>query len=146
MLKWQHDYFARQQYIYLFWVPLTSHLLVSQVERVDVILAGKDIAIIFWYKMRCTEFLHNKKFGIPNFRIRITSWWLFYSGIQKKSDRNLQNRKRNRISASDGGPRNQNQKSEFPTKDRGVLFFVIIVLVGCQIGTPLTATLTNWYR
>jgi hypothetical protein len=36
--------------------------------------------------------------------------------FQKKSDRNLWNRTRNRNSAYDGGPRNWNRKSEFPTK------------------------------
>jgi hypothetical protein len=39
--------------------------------RQDVILAGKDIAIVFWYKMRCTDFLRKIFFGIPNFEIRI---------------------------------------------------------------------------
>ncbi len=38
-------------------------------------------------------------------------------GISKKnSDRSLQNRKQNQNFASDGGLRNWNQKSEFPTK------------------------------
>jgi hypothetical protein len=37
----------------------------------DVILAGKDIATVFWYKMRCTEFLPLFFFGIPNFGIGI---------------------------------------------------------------------------
>ena len=32
-----------------------------EVKRtVDVILVGKDIAIVFWYKTRCTEFLRKK--------------------------------------------------------------------------------------
>ncbi len=57
MLIWRHDYFAHQHHIYLFWVPPTSHLLVLQVERVDVILADKDIAIVTGYEMRCIEFL-----------------------------------------------------------------------------------------
>jgi hypothetical protein len=68
MLIWQYDYFCSQK----------SHLLVMstcsfggmitlpakitsthlQVEQVDVILAGKDIAIVFWCKMGCTEFPH----------------------------------------------------------------------------------------
>jgi hypothetical protein len=70
MLRWQHDYFACQYHIYLFLVPPTSHLLILQVEQVNVVLAGKDIAIVFWYKMRRTEFLCEKN-GILNFGIGI---------------------------------------------------------------------------
>jgi hypothetical protein len=56
-------------------------------------------------------------FGIPNFGIRIPISQFFNSGIREKfSDWNLRNRKRNQNSASNGGPRNRNQKSEFPTK------------------------------
>jgi hypothetical protein len=51
--------------------PQESHLLILQVEQVDVILAGKDIAIVFWYEMRCTEFLGKQKFWILNFGIGI---------------------------------------------------------------------------
>ncbi len=83
--KWRHDYFACQHHIYLFWVLPTSHLLVLQVEQVDVILAGKDIAIVFWYKMRCTEFLRNKKFGILNLGIGVLIWQFSNSRILKKN-------------------------------------------------------------
>ncbi len=41
-------------------LPPKSHLLVLQVEQVDVILAVQDIAIDFWFKMRYTEFLCKK--------------------------------------------------------------------------------------
>jgi hypothetical protein len=71
MLRWRHDYFARQHHIYSFRAPPTSHLLVLQEEQVDVILAGKDIAIVFWYEMRYGESLRSKNFGIPNFGIGI---------------------------------------------------------------------------
>ncbi len=55
--------------------------------------------------------------GIPNFGIGIPICRFFNRGIQKiKSDGNLWNQKRNRNSASNGGPRNWNQKLEFPTK------------------------------
>ncbi len=70
MLIWWHDYFARKNQIYLFLVdanlvawylcPTKSHLLFLQVEQVDVIFVEKDIAIVFWYKIRCTEFLPKK--------------------------------------------------------------------------------------
>ncbi len=117
MLRWRHDYFACQHHIYLFWVPPTTHLLILQVEQVDVISMGKDIAIFFWYEMRCAEFLRIF-FGIPNFGIRILIRQFFNSGILKQiCNWNLQNQKRNN-SASDGGPRNWNQKSEFSTKYR----------------------------
>jgi hypothetical protein len=36
--------------------------------------------------------------------------------FNKLFDRNIRNQKQNWYSASNGGPRNQNQKSEFPTK------------------------------
>ncbi len=56
-------------------------------------------------------------FGIPNFGIGIPISRFFNSGIRKKKcDHNLWNQKRNQNSASDGGPRNWNQNSEFPTK------------------------------
>ncbi len=94
MLIWWHDYFAPQNQIYLFWAldvnlaawllcPPKSHLLILQVEQVDVILTGKDIAVIFWCKIRCTEFLRKTMFWIPNFGIGIPIWWLFNSGILK---------------------------------------------------------------
>ncbi len=50
----------------------------------DVIIAGKDIAIVFWYKMRCTEFLRIF-FGIPIFGIGIPICRFFNSGIKKKT-------------------------------------------------------------
>jgi hypothetical protein len=39
---------------------------------------------------------------------------------KKKSDRNLWNQKQNRDSAYNGGPRNRNQKSRFPTKRQNI--------------------------
>jgi hypothetical protein len=48
---------------------ITSTCFTSRASR-DVILAGKDIAIVFWYEMRCTEFLLEKN-GIPIFGIGI---------------------------------------------------------------------------
>ncbi len=50
--------------------------------------------------------------GIPIF------WLSRHRNFKKKLDRNLRNWKRNQNSAYDGGPRNPNQKSEFPTKCR----------------------------
>jgi hypothetical protein len=56
-------------------------------------------------------------FGIPNFGIGIPISQFFNSRIQEKIfQRNLWNQKRNQNSTSDGGPRNRNQKPEFPTK------------------------------
>ncbi len=56
---------------------------------------------------------------LPEFQISqigIPIFWLSrHRNFKKKTDRNLRNRNRNRNSASDGGPRNWNQKSEFPT-------------------------------
>jgi hypothetical protein len=46
-------------------------------------------------------------------------------GISKKNDRNLLNRKWNWNSAYNGGPRNWNQKLEFPTKFQRIHFFWI---------------------
>jgi hypothetical protein len=67
--------------------------------------------------MRCIEFLPIFLLGNPNFGIGILISRFFNSRIQEKnSNRNLRNQKRNRNSASNGGPRNRNQKLEFPTK------------------------------
>jgi hypothetical protein len=68
--------------------------------------------------MRSIIFLRLFFFGILNFRIRIPVSRFFNSGIQDKFfDQNLWKQKRNRNSASNGGPRFWNQKSEFPTKN-----------------------------
>ncbi len=95
MLVWWHEYFPSQNNIYLFWVdvdlaawifcPPKWHLLVLQVEQVDAIFVGKDIAIVFWFKMRCIEFLCNPKFGKSNLGIGIPIWWILNSRIQKKN-------------------------------------------------------------
>jgi hypothetical protein len=45
--------------------------MTSTYLQVDLTLAGKDIAIVSWYKMRCTEFLCEQNSGIPNFGIGI---------------------------------------------------------------------------
>ncbi len=66
-------------------------------------------------EMRCIEFL---RLFFSEFRILETEFrFLDFSKaeLKKKSDRNLWNQKRNQNSASDGGPRNWNQKLEFPT-------------------------------
>ncbi len=48
-------------------------------------------------------------------QIGILIWWVFNGRILKKvSDQNTQNMKQNQNSASYGGPRNWNQKLEFP--------------------------------
>ncbi len=41
------------------------------------------LAFVFWYEMRCTEFLHLIFFKIKNFRIGIPISQFFNSGIQK---------------------------------------------------------------
>ncbi len=57
-------------------------------------------------------------FWIPIFGIGISISQFFNSKIQEIFfEQNLRNQKRERNSASNGGPRNRNQKSEFPTKD-----------------------------
>ncbi len=106
MLLWRHDYLAPQYNISSFWVdvnlaarlfsPPKWHLLALQVEGVDVILAGKDIVIVLWYKMRCTEFLHEQNSKTLNFGIRIPIWWLFNIGILKKNPTRI-SRIKNRI-------------------------------------------------
>jgi hypothetical protein len=68
--------------------------------------------------MTCIEFLRH--FFSLEFRI-LESEFRFHNlstaeFIKKNSDRNLWNQKRNQNSAFDGGPRNWNQKLEFPTK------------------------------
>ncbi len=78
---------------------------------------GWPITIDILCKMRCNEFLHFFSFRIPNFWIGIPISQFFNSRIWEKfSDRNLWNWKRNQNSAYNGGPRNWNQKMEFPTK------------------------------
>ncbi len=70
--------------------------------------------------IRRTEFLHKQITGIPNIA-KLKSWFSDSPDIgisKKKSDRNLWNQKWNRNSAYNGGPRNWNQKLEFPTKSR----------------------------
>ncbi len=67
--------------------------------------------------IRRTEFLRTEITGIPNIVNRNSNFLtLQTSEFQKKLRRNLQNRKQNRNSAYDRGPRNWKQKSEFPTK------------------------------
>jgi hypothetical protein len=67
--------------------------------------------------IRRSEFLRKQITRIPN----ISNWnsnflTLQTLEFQKKIDRNLWNQKLNQNSAYNGGPRNRNQKSEFPTK------------------------------
>ncbi len=67
--------------------------------------------------IRSTEFLRKEipKFGIS--QIGIPIFWLSrHWNFKKKSNRNLRNQTWNWNSAYDGGPRNWNQKLEFPTK------------------------------
>jgi hypothetical protein len=96
--------------------------------RHDVILAGKDIAIVFWYKMRCTELVRKL---LSEFQI-LESEFQFdnFSSVEfkKKSHRILWNQKRNRNFASDGAPKNWNQKSEFPTKPTRVWILCLLVI------------------
>ncbi len=114
MLRWWHNYFAYQHHIYLFWVPPTSHLLILQVERVDVILAGKDIAIVFWYALRCTEFLHF--FQIFKFRNWNSNLTIFQQRSSKKNPTGISGI-RNRIGiplrAPGIGTKNQNSQPSF---------------------------------
>jgi hypothetical protein len=67
-------------------------------------------------EMRCIEFLRyfflNSEFLNWNFDFSIFQ----QQNLRKFSNRNLWNRKRNWNSASNGGPRNWNRKTEFPTK------------------------------
>ncbi len=66
---------------------------------------------------RRSEFLRKQITGIPNFANQNSNFLTFQtSEFQKKTDRNLRNQKWNWNSASNGDPRNLNQKSEFPTK------------------------------
>ena len=103
---------------------------------VDVGLAGKIISrcrfggknnspavlygngFLLWSFVFTKELLFDFLWG-PEFRILESEFQFSDSpdiGIQEKfSDRNLRNRKWDQNSASDGGPRNRNQKSEFPT-------------------------------
>jgi hypothetical protein len=71
--------------------------------------------------IRCTEFLRKQITGIPNFANRNSNFLTLQTSKfkKRKTNRNLWNQKRNRNSAYNGGPRNWNQKSEFPTKVRG---------------------------
>ncbi len=70
--------------------------------------------------MRGSEFLRKKNTGIPNIANQNSNFLtLQTSEFQKKNDRNLLNQKRNQNSAYDGGPRNWNQKLEFPTMAAG---------------------------
>jgi hypothetical protein len=116
MLRWRHDYFSHQHNIYLFWVPQTSHLIVLQVKQVDVIFGGKRYSNCF--------LVWNEMYWVPTWKIRNSEFWNWNSYLtffqqrnsKKKSDRNLRNQKRNQNSASNGDPRNWNQKSEFLTK------------------------------
>ncbi len=134
MWIWRHDYFAHPKNIYLFWVdvnlaawlfcPPKWHLLVLQVEWVDVISVGKDIAIIFCYEMRSTEFVRERNSGVPNYGIRILIWWLSNSRILKNIWLEFRIQKLNQNSASDGGPRNRNQRLEFPTKHGDAICWV----------------------
>jgi hypothetical protein len=68
--------------------------------------------------IRGSEFLCKQITGISNIASQNPNFLtLQTSEFQKKSDRNLWNQKQNWNSAYDGGPRNRNQKSEFPNKD-----------------------------
>jgi hypothetical protein len=63
--------------------------------------------------MRCSEFLRQQITGILNFANQNSNYLTFQKlEFQKK----IWPWKRNQNSASDGGPRNPNQKLEFPTK------------------------------
>jgi hypothetical protein len=67
--------------------------------------------------MRCSDFLQKQITRIPNFANWNSNFLTFQtSEFKKKSDLNLSNQKRNRNSVYNGGPRNRNQKLEFPTK------------------------------
>ncbi len=86
-----------------------------------IILPSSCMAMVFfrepWYLWRNK---HLFSYEVPGFQIFESEFRFSDSpdiGIQKIfSNRNLWNRKQNRNSAYNGGPRNQNQKLEFPTK------------------------------
>jgi hypothetical protein len=97
-----------------------------------IILPPSCMALVFfrepWYLRRNK---HLFSYEVPEFRISESEFQFSDSpdiGIKKIfSDRNLWNQKRNWNSAYDGGPRNWNQKSEFPTKLLSrILFFLSI--------------------
>jgi hypothetical protein len=78
---------------------------------------------------------------VPEFQISESEFQFSDSpdiGIQKIfSDRNLWNQKRNRNSAYNGGPRNWNQKSEFPTKV--AIAIALFVTIAVHLPTILVA-------
>ncbi len=81
--------------------------------------------------MRGSEFLRKQITGIPNFANQNSDFLTFQTlEIQKKNYWNLWNQKRNRNSASNGGPRNRNQKPEFPTKAHMCASFFLSFVLG----------------
>ncbi len=102
MMNWHKDCFARD-------VPTSIQLSIVR-------STGWPITIDSLREMRCIEFLH-LFFQNSKFRNRNSNFSIFQQrNSTKKSNRNLRNLKWNRNSASNGGPRNWNQKSEFATK------------------------------
>ncbi len=93
------------------YVKMIKHCMAYQLTYSDWCHMQNEV---YWNP---TFFFQNSKF-----RYRNSNFSIFQQRNSKKnSDRNLRNQKRNRNSASDWGPRNQNQKSEFPTKLRSFI-------------------------
>ncbi len=67
------------------------------------------------HDIRCTEFLHKQsKFQIVESEFQFDDFST--AEFKKKPGWNIRSRKQNQNSAFNGGPRNWNQKLEFPTK------------------------------
>ncbi len=85
--------------------------------------------------IRRTEFLRKEITGILNIANQNSDFLtLQTSEFQKKSDRNLRNQTLNRNSAYDGGPRNRNQKLEFPTKHSTECNVIMILIISSSSG------------
>ncbi len=103
MVNWHKDCFAGDWT----YVHMIKHCEVCRLTYYDWCLAWNEVywiptSILFW----------NSKFWNRN-----SDFLIFQQqNSTKNSDRNLWNQTWNWNSASDGGPRNWNQKLEFPTK------------------------------
>ncbi len=121
MLNWQQDFFAG----YCTFVHTIKHRVVYQLTYYDWCLIRNEV---YWFPMFNLFFefwISESEFGFVDFST---------AEFKKKSDGNLWNQKWNRNSASDGGPRNQNQKLEFPTKFQPLVVYRT-VLKKCHLSS-----------
>jgi hypothetical protein len=97
--------------------------------------------------MKNSEFLCKQITCIPNFANRNSDFLTSRNRNFKKNNQNFWNQKRNWSSASDGAPRNWNEKLKFPTKFSTILPVSCIGRQAWPWWTPITATttlLTQW--